>query len=589
MGWKDRAEKVDAPKEEKKSSWKDRAEKVERPWYSLSGEGLLRGSLQSLPIIGSIAGGVAGSVVPGAGTLAGGAAGGIGGKSLQNTLETALLGEGPESSEEMYRGLNDAAISGAASELGGQMLIKAGGSLAKSGVQDIAKSFNRPGADQVRAAAGRLGVKPTQGMLTDDYMVRNLENSISQSPSVPGAIIRSEQRPIQEAIKETSERSVADATGQSPYEAGGRIKQGVSSYFENKVAPLRESYDEIATHTKNIPINKKGLARIANNIRKLDSAKFEGFEGNSLANKFAKALENVETVNDIKLLSTKAKEILRDKTASNEAKSVAAEIVKKLEQAQGNTITRQAVDIARQAPVTSTSKGKFLNKSQKGMADAEAVAEGEDIGRRLVGDIKKTNKSYRGVMDELREFGEGSGLTKGQSGLSGALEDIGSVPNEQLPQAIFDSNNLKFMRTVQEKMPQEFEVARQIRLSEIARKAQRPNGEIDPRKLQKIVAEMRAKTPEAAEMLFGKKNLDSLGDVDALLKVTPEKVGASDTPRGLSFQPQNLFNPVLQAGDAARYGLLKGKKLTPKAGNLLKKSATPARGLINWGLLDERD
>lgn len=569
----------------------DPSQPVEEPksWLDeetlgMTPRGLAKGALQTLPVVGAIGGGILGTMgAPGLGTIAGAGAGGVAGESLKSTLESAL-GDGPQSREAYYRNLGAAGLGGAAGEGAGQLIGRAGEALGGAGVRAIGKAFNRPGSGDVLGAAERMGVKATDGMLTDDYMVRNLENSLSQSPSIPGSLVRREQQPIREAIASTSEKSLADATGQSPYEAGGQIKQGVTNYFEGRTAPLREAYGKIQEQTKHVDVNQKGLSRIADNIRGLPEAKFEGFEGNKIANQFANALEQVQNVDDIKLLATKAKQILRDPNASFEAKSVASSIVGKLDQAQTNTITRQAVSVARDAAPTRV-KGKFMNAAQKAEADAVAVEKGTRNSRDLVGDVKRTNRSYRELMEDVKSFGKGSGLTKANKGMSAALEDIAQVKNEDLPKAIFDSSNLEFMKSVQSKMPKEFEVARQVRLAEISKKAQAPDGQIDAKKLQRVVDEMMSRSPEAAEMLFGKENLGKLKDVGTLLKSIPGKVGASDTPRGMAFQ--DLFSPQ-QVTDVGRYGVLKAKKLAPKAGLMIQGAPkTGTQGLINKGLLND--
>lgn len=451
----------------------------------------------------------------------------------------------------------------------------------------ITRSFNRPGAEDVVSAAERLKVKPTRGMLTDDYVVRNLEDSLSQAPSVPGQLVRNEQKPIQEAISGVSNKAVEGASAQSPYQAGRSIQAGVGEHFEKRYKPIQDAYSEIETHTKNVPLNPKGLDRIAKNIENLPEARFTGSEGESIAKQFSGWLRQAKDANDLKLLRSKALGIMRDPTATFEAKEAARAISKKLEQAQTNSITRQAVSIARESPIDKTAKGKFLNKAEKGVAEGEATAEGEDLGRRLVGDIKSTNKKYRGLIQDVQKFGEGSGLTKGDKGMAAALEDIRSTPPEKLPEAIFDTNNLDYMSFVKKNMPEQFESARQMRLQEIAQKAQSPTGALDPKKLQKLVGKLLNDSPEAAEMIFGKQALEELKDAGTLIKSIPGKVGASDTPRGLEFH--DVMNPMQNVRDIGRYGLLKNKETLSNPGALVKKglmNRPVRRGLIR-SLRDE--
>ncbi len=542
--------------------------------------------LNLLPPAGGVLGGMGGAaagtmVAPGPGTIAGEYTGaGLGsatGEGLKYAGEKYLLGK-DMSQQDLGSRLATAGAAGVIGQGFGNMMNAAGKSFAQSGIQDVSQTLAKPGADQIRAAAGRLAVEPTQGMLTDDYTVRNLENSLSQSPSLPGSAIRSEQKPVREAISGAVKGATDDASHLTDYEQGKSLKQGVGKYFEDRYQPIKDSYGEIEGHTKNIELDGKGLKRIAKNIRGLDEARFSGSEGNTIANQFAGWLEDAKDVNDIKLLKTKAGHILRDPNASFEAKSVASSITQKLEQAQTNSITRQAVQIAREAPVDKTAAGKFLNKAQKGVADEEATAEGQDLGRRLIGDIKSTNKQYRGLLEDAKTFGSGSGLTKANKGMSATLSDIESASPEEMSKALFDQNNVDYMKFVQDKMPKQFEQARQQKIAEIIHKT---GG--DTNKIIKLTEKMG---PEARTMLFGEKNVANLSDASTLLKSIPEKVGASDTPRG--FQFHEMMNPMNNLRDVGRYGLLKGKKNLPKAGLLMQKASPYGQGLMNKGLLDER-
>ncbi len=543
-------------------------------------------ALNMLPVAGSIGGGIIGgaaglaSPVPGGamiGEYAGAGAGGAAGEAAKYAGEKYLLGKDMTNENLGKRML----VSGAAGVIGqgvGNAVNAAGRSFANSGIQDVAGSLAKPGSEEIANAATQLKVKPTQGMMTDDYTVRNLEDSLGQSPSIPGSMIRSEQRPVREAIQGAAENSVADASAQSDYDAGRQLKKGISENFQKRLDPIQEAYGDIENKTKDIPIDEKGIKRIANNIRNLDDAKFSGSDGHSVANRFANWLEEAENVNHIKTLKTKARYITEDSNASREEKVIASSIMDKLEQARNNTVTRQAVQKAREAPVF-PDKGAFPSKQAARDAMSMAESDAEDSAKGLISKIKDTNSQYRGLMTDAKTFGEGTGLTKAKSGkgLSSMLQDIQGATPEETSKALFDPNNVDFMNFVKEKMPKEFELARQQKLAEIVKKT---GG--DPNKIIKLAEKLG---PEAKQILFGSENVQNLGAAGTLLKAIPGKVGASDTPRGLDFHDLGLMQ---NARDLGRYGLLKGKEQFPKAGMLMQKARYPVQGLVNKGLIDER-
>ncbi len=572
-------------------------------------------ALDQLPVAGSILGGIGGTaagsaIAPGPGSIAGeyvGAGiGGAAGEGLRYAGEKYLLGK-DMSKEDLGKRLATSGAAGVIGQGAGNLVGAAGRSLAKSGVQDIAPTLAKPGAEQITKAAAALGVKPTAGMLTDDYTVRNLEDSLGQSPSIPGSLIRSEQKPVREAISKAAEDSVSGASAQSDYDAGRQLKKGVTENLQNRYTPIQEAYSDIENHTKDVPLNPQGLRRISNNIRNLEEAKFSGSDGHKVANKFANWLDEADNVNDIKLLKTKARQIAQDPTSSFEEKSVASSIMGKLDQAQTNSITRQAVKLARdaapQVPVTdfkpapdATEAFSFLKpakeaaneESQSLAAGAADIAKNKELvqtaenqgratGKQLVGKIKDTNAQYRGLMEDAKTFGQGTGLTKANKGMSATLEDINNAKPEDMAKAMYDMDNVDFRKFVKEKMPEQYELARQQRLAEIVKKT---GG--DSNKILKLADKM---SPETRLDLFGKENVENLSNANTLLKAIPGKVGASDTPRGLDFHDLGLLQ---NARDAGRYGLLKGKASLPKAGLLLQKAKLPVQGLVNKGLIDDR-
>lgn len=567
--------------EKTKSSWLD----TEIPGGTP--RGYVQGTLDALPTAGMMAGGALGTVVgsplPVVGNAAAGVVGaGMGsaaGYGLKSMGEKYLLGK-EETRPEYYANLAEAAKSGMMGEMGGKIVGVAGESLAKSGVKNIAPDFNRPGVDQIQAAAAKLGVKPTQGMLTDDYVTRNTENSLAQSPSIPGAWIRKEQAPIREAIGNASKNAVEDASMESAVEAGKKMRKGVADNLEQRYSPISDAYSDIESQTKNVPLNKKGLARVSKNIRGLDEAKFKGSDAHSIANRFATWLDEAENVNDIKVLKSKARGISQDPNASFEAKSVASSIMGKLEQAQTNSITRQAVQTARETPIFPPEGKSFPSKTAASDAISMAESDAEDKALNLVGKVKETNKSYKGLLDDARTFGEGSGLTKANKGMASTLNDIRSAKPEEMASAIFDTGNIEYSNFVKKKMPEQFEMARQQRLAEVARAAQAPNGSIDPKKLTKVMDKMG---PEAREMLFGSKNVDALQQSQTLLRATPEMVGPSGTPKG--FALKEILSPTQNLHDFGRYGLLKAKPAFPAIGGFLQDKVAPAAAAATSGLL----
>lgn len=136
---------VDDPHE---GDWVDdnHASKEERPWYSVSGEGLVRGAIDAIPIVGGIGGGLLGTPVAGpVGSVGGAGMGYAGGKELADILKNRLLGDKATSVNPIEQAKRVAGnlTEGATMEMGGQLAgkaISAAGPAIKNTIDDVASA-----------------------------------------------------------------------------------------------------------------------------------------------------------------------------------------------------------------------------------------------------------------------------------------------------------------------------------------------------------------------------------------------------------------------------------------------------------------
>lgn len=119
-------------------------EQLEQPQEEssgITGRGLLKGTLEALPMAGGLAGGFFGTAAGPVGTVGGAAAGGYLGKAVQNLGEKYLLGE-DKTREDIYVGPVKEAALAAAGEGAGQIALKGIGALG-TGIKKTASSLSR--------------------------------------------------------------------------------------------------------------------------------------------------------------------------------------------------------------------------------------------------------------------------------------------------------------------------------------------------------------------------------------------------------------------------------------------------------------
>lgn len=546
------------------------------PPADTSVRGLTQNTFNALPGAGAAVGSMAGGgLLSYPAAVAGGAIGTI----VKRLGEQYVLGKKPEEQPEFGQDLIESVPNSLMQNAMGRGIGAAGEYIAGKGAKPSAE------APKVMAAAKKLEVKPTAGMLTDDYTARNTENSLSQSPTIPGQWIRNEQAPVYGAQQEIANKATQDANSQTPFDAGRQIKKSIVDYVDSKNEPIKKSYDEIETHTKNIPVEEGSLNRVGKNIGNIDEARFQGSPGQRVASSFQKMLSGAQDINDIKLLRTKAQRIATNSLGDPEEKAAASAIYDKLDRLLTNSTKRGAINVARGAQPDYDAQGRFVS----GAAQEEgAQTEGMAIGKKLLSDLKVTGKQYGQLMDDINTIGKNSGLSKPKAGKGpqGFKNDIESRTNEEMAPALFDQENVTGLRHLQEKVPAAFETARQQKLNEIVDKSTGRDGKVDPVKLQRVIDGIN---PEVQDILFGNENVQNLKAAKTLQQATPTKVGASDTPRGIAFSdmltPQGLLRNI---SDLGRYGFLKARANAPKVGSTITKYSQPAAAVLKRGLLDER-
>ena len=161
--------------QEVQSDWKSRAAAAplpqaqeERPWYSVSPEGLMQGSLDALPNIGTGAGEMLGTLGGPAGILAGAAGGGALGKHTKELIEQYLLGRKPQTREEMYNGMTGAAVNGmtgaAVGQVAAPVVSTIGSKLYENALSPIEAALAKKGKSGIADVAEDAGIWNPKGI-----------------------------------------------------------------------------------------------------------------------------------------------------------------------------------------------------------------------------------------------------------------------------------------------------------------------------------------------------------------------------------------------------------------------------------------
>lgn len=504
----------------------DRAGK-ERPGLSMGAElvGGLATGIAAAPVMGSAAGATAAARL-GQAAKVGAAYGAVADPGNEDGINPLQPIERIESAAK-------GALFGVVLGAGGELAAAGGIKLSKAS-QGIVKKFNswiakdKPNAAAIRRAAEALGVKPTPGMTSSSPVVQNLESSLGQSPSLPGMMVRREQKKIASAMEKGARDLTEDATQLTKFESGEKAKGQIVNKVDEMFKASKAKFNDLREHTKHIKPTQKSIDAVSRNIMKIEEvATFEGGAAASVAKDVVKVLGKRPSANQIKSLRTmvgqKAK--AAERAGTGDSRGV-WDIYHKLGRLEESTIKRGAI------------------------ASARSDKDGTKIGKGMLKQLRDAKREYSAGMGKIEKMGLSAKIKARSPG--DFNEKIADAQAEKLANKFFDLGNKEVRKKAEAMFPEAYQTLRKSRLSEIKAKSMF-KGEVDAGRLIRHVDKLE---DEAIKDLFSETMLPKIMNMKTLKESFPDKVGPSGTPQGLMYSDL-LSMAARQVTDFGRYALYK--------------------------------
>lgn len=524
---------------------------------------------------GNVAGGVASSLIPVAGqigrvgqgaTLGARVLGGIKAGGTLGALAGAGSSEADLTKGELGQFAKDTAISGGTGAALGGAIPLAGAAISR-GTKAIGNSRpaqaikeqlddwiirEKPNAEEIRAASKALGIEPTPAMLKDSKRLADLEDVRSRSGSIFDRGIRKKRAAVEEQLSKASRGILDEGSDLSRYEVGERTRDIVSKNIKDRFAPISESFDELASHTKHMDLPAASRERVARNIENIpELVKFGGSitgESSKIAKDFTRILRSGDVnANDLKQMKTMLNESLRNPNLNATDKRVLGVMRDRLTNLENNTIKRSAIRSAR------------------------TEGEGKTIGKSILDQLSGARTQYREGMQDLGAFGKATQIKPKGAGSSGFVKGLDDIQTERLIEKMFPLGNVDARTQTIKQFPEAARIMQQSRIGDIGRKV----GD-DARK---FIREVDKLAPEAASDLFGPKGLQTVGNMKTVTSSLPQKLNTSGTSEATRIIQGGLLpfgkQVVADIGNAALYkgmvhssniasGLKKAVETTPQ-------------------------
>lgn len=419
-------------------------------------------------------------------------------------------------------------------------------------------------AEEIKAAADRLGIKVTPGMLDDSGFVERLESSLSKSPSYFGQKVAKAQKNVSEKLADASQRTLSEASVLSPYETGEKFKSALLSRVGERLDPISAVFDDVRESTKHIGISDKSKAAIVRNIENIDSYRLTGGAGKP--RQFVDMIGRLKNADQVKTMMTLLNGDIKDATGAE--KQVLIAIKGKLEALERNSIMRSAIEAARD--------GKLSRST------------GEKIGTEIINDLKGARSAYRTLADDLNSVSESSRV-KFKGGPSAFLNSVEDIPSEKIGEKFLNVGNNRQIQSLAQKFPEEFNLLKQGKIKDIADRS------IDnslygqgKHSTQKFLNEIRKLSPEAQYYLLG-KNMSVVNDIETIQRSLPRNFNPSGTGSEAGWKDAIYQN----VKDVPNYLLYKGASSnlasevsdallkSPKMRNVYEKNPQLFQNIIN--------
>lgn len=408
-----------------------------------------------------------------------------------------------------------AALSGQNAGANESSLSGAGGNTpADSGKLFSGLNSQKANAADIISAGEKYGVPVTPAMTSDSpWMQKAADALINGAPTFAGV----EEQKTYKTIFDKSSALLEDAldTG-NEYGGGGLTKatlgDAVKSSLVNKIqqesAPINAMYEALKPHMEVIPVAEGAAKDVASEISKLQEVRIDPrAPAAQLANRISGALENLNSVDDLKYLKSSIGQSISP-VASGSEKHMAG--------------------------VLSDMLGDLEEKSiLKAATSPELPEDMQTLMKGLIEDRKTADAAYKPFKQNLKSLLEQLGR-KNIGGAQSAMAHIQDLDPEDIANKLFDKKYSGFNDFLAKKYPEESALLRQYQKQILAEKAT-IGGQFSPQKLFTAL-EPKNMQPEIVNQIFHADELEKINASKTLIQSLPKNFNPSGTSGMSAFR-----------------------------------------------------
>lgn len=391
-------------------------------------------------------------------------------------------------------------------------------------------SEKKPNADEIQAAANRLGAPVLDSQLSGSKAVQDWESASINTPrSWPNIKLAQKAKQGYEAATSAINDALGTPMDMSKAQVGSMIAEGITNELEGEYAPIREFFAQNEAAGRQIPIAPELSKSTSDDLFKIED--ILGSNGKPLSERspnyklvqrVAEELPNISTVKD----AMSYKQLLAKDTAGitdGNLRYTVGQVMKKID----------------------------------GMVN-ESIIKVSDNPEALRQAISETNQYYGNLKQELEQVGQNliGKKIRPRQGIDTLVNYLRETPPEIIANKMFTKENSRFLNLLQERFPDQANIVGQFqrdKLRDIGLKFSK-DGQILP---NAILKEIDKYEPEAKNFLFPQDKLQKIQDADTYLRAMPDKVNPSGTASTQNIL--GMFNPF-KAYETVAYNIADAAK-----------------------------
>jgi hypothetical protein len=367
-------------------------------------------------------------------------------------------------------------------------------------------------APEILEASKRIGIDPTEGMLSDSIAVQRFESALQKKASFGGIEKAKQYNKMYGQIEDVTRRALGvEDFDMTRAQVGGQVKQSMRAQAQEAIDRQGAVFNELRLEYRQIPVDIKPLKSVSGNIRALAKKSFDPQSKSTLVN-VAKFIDEggVQNLDDVKNLTTNLYSLYSPNKERNQA---ITEIIKKLK----------------------NQEEKVIDRAIKTRIEAASVpgAQTMDDAVKLQGlydDMQQANAKWAELAESLAESADDLSLGN-IKGPRDFVDKLDSLTNEQVVAKMIPKNDMMSLQRLQQKNPEQFKLVGNLTKARLLDQS-RVNDQFSIRSFLRKYSDME---PEMRLALFGDDAVRILDDVRLVDRSVPRDINPSGTASALGW------------------------------------------------------